>query len=69
MSVNNWKGFSWDNANRVLDISNGNIGVDSRVYFRNTSKFFTGTYNSLDSKPELGQQYKFSDSLISKLLF
>ena len=65
MSVNNWKGFRWDNANRILDVSYGNIGVQNNIYFRNKDCAFEGTYNTLQDKPKLGQQYKYSNSLIT----
>ena len=63
MSVNNWKGFKWDNNNRILDISFGNIGVQNNIYFRNKNNAFEGTFNTLLDKPKFGQQYKFSTSI------
>lgn len=65
MSVNNWRGFRWDNANSILDVSYGNIGVQSNIYFRNKDCAFEGTYNTLQDKPKFGQQYKYSNSLIT----
>ena len=64
MSFNNWKGFSWDNNTSTLDVSAGNIGVNSDIYFRNTNATFKGTYDSLKNKPNQGYKYKYSNNLV-----
>jgi len=56
MSINNWKGFKWDNTNSILDISFADIGVQNRVYFRNRNNAFEGTFNTLLDKPTLVNQ-------------